>query len=121
MQHSYDLALEIFGQGGYEEAAHLLLPVATVENPERVGALEMLARSLFELDRLPQAEAYLKEAVPRGRGLGDPAYAPLFFWLGKISEHNGDPGAAIDYYTSAVRLDPELVEAKRRLHVLLRL
>jgi tetratricopeptide (TPR) repeat protein len=121
LQHSYDLALEIFGQGGYEEAAHLLLPVTTIENPERVGALELLARSLFELDRLPQAEAYLKEAVPRGRDLGDPGYAPLFFWLGKISEHNGDSGAAIDYYTSAVRLDPELVEAKRRLHVLLRL
>lgn len=121
LQHSYDLALEMFGHGAYEEAAHLLLPVATIENPERVGALELLARSLFELDRLPQAEAYLKEAVPRGRGLSDPAYAPLFFWLGKISEHNGDSGAAIEYYTSAVRLDPELVEAKRRLHVLLKL
>lgn len=121
LQHSYDLAVEFFGQGSYEEAAHLFLPVATIENPERIGALELLARSLFGLGRLPQAEAYLKEAVPRGRDLRDPAYAPLFFWLGAISDHNDDAGAAIDYYTSAVRLDPDLVEAKRRLHVLLKL
>lgn len=121
LQHSYDMAVELFGQEQYEEAAHLLLPVATVENPERIGALELLARSLFELDRLPQAEAYLKEAVPAGRQITDPAYAPLFYWLGKISEEKHDPGAAIDYYTSAVKLAPDLVEAKRRLHVLLAL
>ena len=121
LQHSYDMALEFFGQEQYEEAAHLLLPVATVENPERLGALELLARSLFELDRLPQAEAYLKEAVPVGRQITDPAYAPLFYWLGKISEEKHDPGGAIDYYTSAVKLAPDLVEAKRRLHVLLAL
>jgi tetratricopeptide (TPR) repeat protein len=121
LQHSYDMAVEFFGQEQYEEAAHLLLPVATVENPERIGALELLARSLFELDRLPQAEAYLKEAVPAGRQVTDPAYAPLFYWLGKISEEKNEPGAAIDYYTSAVKLAPDLVEAKRRLHVLLAL
>lgn len=121
LQHSYDMALEFFGQEQYEEAAHLLLPVATVENPERLGALELLARSLFELDRLPQAEAYLKEAVPAGRQIADPAYAPLFYWLGKISEEKHDPGGAIDYYASAVKLAPDLVEAKRRLHVLLAL
>lgn len=121
LQHSYDMALEFFGQEQYEEAAHLLLPVATVENLERLGALELLARSLFELDRLPQAEAYLKEAVPAGRQIVDPAYAPLFYWLGKISEEKHDPGGAIDYYTSAVKLAPDLVEAKRRLHVLLAL
>lgn len=121
LQHSYDMALEFFGQDQHEEAAHLLLPVATLENPERLGALELLARSLFELDRLPQAEAYLKEAVPVGRQIADPAYAPLFYWLGKISEEKHDPGGAIDYYASAVKLAPDLVEAKRRLHVLLAL
>lgn len=121
LQHSYDMAVELFGQEQYEEAAHLLLPVATVENPERIGALELLARSLFELDRLPQAEAYLKEAVPAGRRITDPAYAPLFYWLGKISEERNDPGGAIDYYASAVKLAPDLVEAKRRLQVLLAL
>ena len=121
LQHSYDMALEFFGQEQYEEAAHLLLPVATVENAERLGALELLARSLFELDRLPQAEAYLKEAVPAGRQVADPAYAPLFYWLGKISEEKHEPGGAIDYYASAVKLAPDLVEAKRRLHVLLAL
>lgn len=121
LQHSYDMALELFGQEQHEEAAHLLLPVATLENPERLGALELLARSLFELDRLPQAEAYLKEAVPVGRQIADPAYAPLFYWLGKISEEKHDPGGAIDYYASAVKLAPDLVEAKRRLHVLLAL
>jgi tetratricopeptide (TPR) repeat protein len=121
LQHSYDMALDFFGQEQYEEAAHLLLPVATLDNPERLGALELLARSLFELDRLPQAEAYLKEAVPSGRQVTDPAYAPLFYWLGKISEEKHDPGWAIDYYTSAVKLAPDLVEAKRRLHVLLAL
>jgi tetratricopeptide (TPR) repeat protein len=121
LQHSYDMAVEFFGQEQYEEAAHLLLPVATVENAERIGALELLARSLFELDRLPQAEAYLKEAVPARRQITDPAYAPLFYWLGKISEEKHDPGWAIDYYTSAVKLAPDLVEAKRRLHVLLAL
>lgn len=121
LQHSYDMAVEFFGQEQYEEAAHLLLPVATVENPEKIGALELLARALFELDRLPQAEAYLKEAVPAGRQITDPAYAPLFYWLGKISEEKNDPGGAIDYYASAVKLAPDLVEAKRRLHVLLAL
>lgn len=121
LQHSYDMALDFFGQEQYEEAAHLLLPVATLDNPERLGALELLARSLFELDRLPQAEAYLKEAVPSGRQVTDPAFAPLFYWLGKISEEKHDPGWAIDYYTSAVKLAPDLVEAKRRLHVLLAL
>jgi tetratricopeptide (TPR) repeat protein len=121
LQHSYDLAVELFGQEAWEEAAHLLLPVATIENPERVGGLELLARSLFELDRLPQAEAYLKEAVPLGRKLRDPAYAPLFYWLGKIAEERGDPGGAVDYYASAVKLAPDLVEAKRRLQALLAL
>jgi tetratricopeptide (TPR) repeat protein len=121
LQHSYDMAVEFFGQEQYEEAAHLLLPVATVTNPEKLGALELLARALFELDRLPQAEAYLKEAVPAGRQITDSAYAPLFYWLGKISEEKNDPGGAIDYYASAVKLAPDLVEAKRRLHVLLAL
>lgn len=59
MQHSYDLAVELFGQGRYEETAHLLVPVAT--NPERLGGPELLARSLFELGWLPQAEA-----IPEG-------------------------------------------------------
>ncbi|HET6231414.1 MAG TPA: hypothetical protein VFE05_15175 [Longimicrobiaceae bacterium] len=121
LQHSYDLAVELFGQEAWEEAAHLLLPVATIENPERVGGLELLARALFELDRLPQAEAYLKEAVPVGRQLRDPAYAPLFYWLGKIAEERGDAGGAVDYYASAVKLAPDLVEAKRRLQALLAL
>lgn len=121
LQHSYDMAVEFFGQEQYEEAAHLLLPVATVENPERIGALELLARALFELDRLPQAEAYLREGVPAGRQITNPAYAPLFYWLGKISEEKNDPGGAIDYFASAVKLAPDLVEAKRRLHVLLAL
>jgi tetratricopeptide (TPR) repeat protein len=133
LQHSYDMAVEIFGQDRWEEAAHLLFPVAAIDNPERLGALELLARSLFELDRLPQAEAYLKEAVPQGRALGDPGYAPLFYWLAQICEQKaaaaesegGDPGEfladAIDYYTAARRLDPTLVEARRRLQVLLQL
>lgn len=121
LRHSYDMALEFFGQDQYEEAAHLALPVATVENPERLGALELLARSLFALGRLPQAEAYLKEAVPVGRQITDAAYAPHFYWLAKIADEKHDPGAAIDYYTAAVKLAPDLVEAKRRLHVLLAL
>lgn len=121
LRHSYDMALEFFGQERYEEAAHLLVTVATIENPERLGALELLARSLYELDRLPQAEAYLKEAVPLGQQIRDPAYASLFYWLGKIREEKGDPGGAIDYYASAVKLAPDLVEAKRRLQALLAL
>lgn len=121
LQHSYDMGVEFFGQEQFEEAAHLLLPVASVDNPERIGALELLARSLFELGRLPQAEAYLKEAVPLGRKLADPAYAPLFYWLGKISEEKGDPGGAVPYYASALQLAPDLVEAKRRLQTLLAL
>lgn len=117
--HSYDLAVELFGQARHEEAAHLLVPVATAEGPERLGALELLARSLFELDRLPHAEAYLREAVPPGRGLRDPAYAPLFYWLGRIGERKGEPGDAIDAYAAAVRHAPELADAKRRLQALL--
>lgn len=121
LQHSYDMAVEFFGQEQYEEAAHLLLPVATVENPERIGALELLARALFELDRLPQAEAYLKEAVPAGRQITDPSYAPLFYWLAKISEEKHELGEAARYYVSALQLAPDLVEAKRRLSALLAL
>ena len=121
LQHSYDMALEFFGQERYEEAAHLLLPVATVDNPERIGALELLARALLELGRIVQAEAYLKEAVPVDGRITDPSYAPLFYWLGRISEEKDDPGSAIEYYASAVKLAPDLVEAKRRLHVLLAL
>lgn len=121
LQHSYDMAVEFFGQEQYEEAAHLLLPVATVDNPERIGALELLARSLFELGRLPQAEAYLKEAVPPGRQITDPAYAPLFYWLGRICDERHAQGEATRHYVSAVQLAPDLVEAKRRLHALLAL
>lgn len=121
LQHSYDVAVDFFGQGRFEEAAHLLLPVATIDNPERLGALELLARSLFELGRLPQAEAYLKEGVPVEGRITDPAYAPLFYWLGRICEEKDDAGSAIEYYASAVKLAPEIVEAKRRLQVLLAL
>jgi len=119
LAHSYDLGLELFGQDRFEEAAHLLLPVAMHENPERLGALELLTRSLLELDRLEHAEAYLKEAVPLTGRIDDPAYAPLFYWLGRICEARGAAGAAIEYYASTVRLDPDVVEAKRRLQVLL--
>jgi len=121
LQHSYDMGLELFGQEQFEEAAHLLLPVAMLPNPERLGALELLARALFALDRLPQAEAYLKEAVPSGRRVTEPAYAPLFYWLGMIAEERGDPGMALDYYTTAVKLQPDIVEAKRRLRAILAL
>lgn len=121
LQHSYDMAVEFFGQERYEEAAHLLLPVATVDNPERLGALELLARALFELGRLPQAEAYLKEAVPVEVRITDPSYGPLFYWLGRIREERDDPGSAMEYYASAVKLAPEIVEARRRLQALIAL
>lgn len=121
LQHSYDMALEFFGQEQYQEAAHLLLPVATIENLERIGAVELLARASFELGRLVQAEAYLKEAVPLEGRITDPAFAPLFYWLGRIREERDDPGSAVEYYASAVKLAPDLVEAKRRLQVLLAL
>jgi tetratricopeptide (TPR) repeat protein len=121
LQHTYDMAVEIFGQERYEEAAHLLLPVATVDNPERLGALELLARALFELGRLPQAEAYLKEAVPVVARITDASYGPLFYWLGRIREEKDDPGSAMEYYASAVKLAPEIVEARRRLQALIAL
>jgi tetratricopeptide (TPR) repeat protein len=119
LAHSYDVGLDLFGQDRFEEAAHLLLPVAMHENPERLGALELLTRSLFELDRLDQAEAYLREAIPVTGFITDPAYAPLFYWLGRISEGRDAPGPAIEYYAATVRLDPDVVEAKSRLQVLL--
>lgn len=119
LQHSYDVGLDLFGAEAYAEAVTLLVPAASIPNPERLGALELLTRALFELDRLVEAEPYLLEAIPNVGGVTDPAYSVLLFWLGKIAEEKGDPGQAIGCYSAATRLDPSMEEPKRRLRVLL--
>lgn len=101
----------------YEQAVTFLIPAATIDNPDRLGAVEVLARTLFLLDRLEEAHGYLTAAV--GANPRDPEYGPIFYWLGKIAEERGRPNEALPYYAHAVALEPSLVEAKRRIRALM--
>lgn len=113
----YHLGVAFLQMGQWEEAITLLLPVACADSPDRIGGVEALARSLFELGRVTEAHAYLIAALPPSPR--DPALAGIFFWLGQVAEERGDPRNAMVYYAHAVELQPDLMEARGRLRILL--
>lgn len=112
----YDLGLGFLQMERYEEAAVLLIPLAAGSSEDRVGAAEALAHAFFQLGRLNEAHAYLLSVLPPAPR--DPVYAGIFFWLGQVAEERGDPRNALVYYAHALELQPDLVEARQRLRVL---
>ena len=106
------------GMEEFELAVTTLMPAAVVDSPVRISATEALASCLFQLGRLAEARAYLLGVLSHWPT--DPQYAGIFYWLGQVSEEMGDLGSARTYYSFALQLMPDLVEAKRRAAVLFR-
>lgn len=113
----YDHGLNFLGMDEHEQAITVLIPVASVENENQLGAVEALAQAFFHEGRMAEAHEYLVRVIPEDAN--DPSYAGLFYWLGMVAEEREEPANALTYYTHALRLDPSLVEAKRRARILL--
>lgn len=117
LERLYDHGLNFLGMDEYEQAITVLIPVASVENENQLGAAEALAQAFFHEGRMAEAHEYLVRVIPQDAN--DPSYAGLFYWLGMVAEERDEPANALTYYTHALRLDPSLVEAKRRARILL--
>jgi hypothetical protein len=86
------------------------------DGPQRARAWEQLGNRRLDNGDFAAASLAYTEALAI---TPDSQTAPLLFSSGIASEHTGHPEEAIAFYNSAVRLDPNLTKAWRRLGLLL--
>ena len=86
-----------------------------VEEPENVAALDALARYLVQARRYPEAEAPLVQLLELR-----PAHAVALANLGAVKQAAAEYEEAIDYYTTALQIDPNTVSVLQNLVVVLR-
>ena len=104
-EESVRKAFSLFEEGQYRES--LAICLASGQQPGDSQIAILTARNLYYLDRIDEAEAYVRDLLCRM-----PESSYLHSFLGKILEGK-DEDAAVAEYVHAVTLDPGNQEALR--------
>jgi signal transduction histidine kinase len=97
-------------QGRGDSAAYVLLRAARQQHrlglvTEEANTLGNLASVLHQLNRLPEAGRYARQALTTLQRLGDESHQPpVFQTLGNIAWARHRPAEAVPYYHAAIRL-----------------
>lgn len=110
--NNLSLALRALDDGQIEQAIQLLQFAITV-NPGNAEAHYHLGRAHLQRDRLPAAEAALRQAVQLA-----PRHAPAWSALGKTLFRQGNPRDARQALETALKLEPGNQDAAETLNLL---
>jgi tetratricopeptide (TPR) repeat protein len=75
-------------------------------NPEHEEAQLVLIEALVDKGNIPEASVKIREYYEKNRE--DPI---AWYWRGVVADKEGKWGASVQYFSKAVTLDPELVDA----------
>ena len=100
---AYLLGRLLESQGDLKQAVEHYRRAAAIE-PEDLPTLLHLAQAQLNLNRPDLAEPLFKEAISRDPY---PSSASALVGLGKIALSRNDPGEAIEYFETAVSMQPE--------------
>ncbi|WP_342649551.1 CheR family methyltransferase [Pseudomonas sp. REB1044] len=85
-------------------------PAASESEPELLASIARLANSGASDQARASCERYLRQFAPK---------AQVYYWLGLLSDTQGDAGEALKHYRKALYLEPQHAEALMHLAALL--
>jgi len=96
-------------QNKWEESAAIYRKILE-EKPDLPAIHFRLGRALLSLPETPENVEQARKAFEQELVI-DPTNASAEFWIGEIARRNAQWAAAVPHFTSAMKLDPKLVEA----------
>jgi len=104
IEPTFQSALDFYQDGNFQKAEEICLQIIA-SDPEH-NALLLLGMIHFELKRYDSAESYVRESIRHNR-----LNPYAFFNLGNILREKGFIDDAVDCFTKAIELDPDLPDA----------
>lgn len=96
----------IYINNGENEKATLLMKKAREESPDDVSLMYAQAEMFYKSEDMINYKKIINEVI-----INDPNNPDLYYNLGVASAKNDEKEAALNYYTKAIELNPDYIEA----------
>ena len=96
----------IYINNGENEKATLLMKKAREESPDDVSLMYAQAEMYYKSEDMINYKKIINEVI-----INDPNNPDLYYNLGVASAKNDEKEAALNYYTKAIELNPDYIEA----------